>query len=111
MFESLSTTNGVPIAPQTTSALVDRIQPPPGLVEDTFDHTVEILATTFHDDPFMRYFQFDEEGGRQTKLSYEYLKPVMTGIIESFIEEEGATLVTLPGKDLTTVWFVYSPFP
>jgi len=112
MSESSSTSDGASIAPKTTSisqSSVDRIQPPAGLIEDTFDHTVDILASTFHNDPFMRYFQFDEEAGRQTELSYEYLHPVMTDIIKGFIEDEGATLVTLPGIDLTSAWFVFPP--
>jgi hypothetical protein len=117
-----STSSQPSIAPQTASipstpspipqSSVNRIQPPLGLVEDTLEHAVEILSTTFQDDPFMRYWQFDDEAaGPQTrKLSYEYLKPVRADILTSFIQDEGATLVTLPGRDLTSAWSVAHRF-
>lgn len=109
------------IAPQTASIppmskvipqeTIECIQPPPDLVEDTLQHSVDVLASAFQNDPFMRYFQFDEAAGPQTEnLSYDYLKPIMADIVESFIADEGATLITLPGVDLTTAWYFYSCF-
>ena len=90
--------------------VVARIQPPLGLEEDTLEHAIDVLASTFQDDPFMRYFQLDEAAQPPaSKLSYSYLKPAMKDIVTSFIEDEQATLITVPGKDVTSAWFVQRP--
>lgn len=77
---------------------------PTGLVEDTVEHTVEVLAKTFINDPFQRYLVFDQfELPDSESLDVSVNRRLFSEFIPE-IKEGGASLVTLPGTGIASVW-------
>jgi hypothetical protein len=80
---------------------------PTGLVADTQDHAIDILATCFVNDAFQRYLVCDHlniQDDRDFNVSvnrraFEEFMPMIT--------EGGETaLVTVPGSAITSIWYV-----
>jgi hypothetical protein len=77
---------------------------PLGLQKDTIDHTVSILAPAFTNDVFQRYLLLsDLQSSNQPDISSSLNEKVFGHIIPMFVED-GATLITVPGSTIASVW-------
>ncbi|KAI4655252.1 uncharacterized protein J4E79_008318 [Alternaria viburni] len=83
---------------------MSQIPVPAGLIEDTLDHTIEILAKQFEPDAFQRYILLDEmQGSGKTDIGEEMNKEVFAFIVPDFIKA-GARCMTVPGSGVASVW-------
>jgi hypothetical protein len=77
---------------------------PTGLVEDTVEHTVQVLANSFVNDPFQRYLTFELLQLPDTAvLDVVANKQVFDGFIPEMVAD-GASLITVPGSGIASVW-------
>jgi hypothetical protein len=83
---------------------------PEGLIEDSIDHAVDIIAETFKDDPFQRYAVIDqlEEMGK-TDITYEHNRSIFATVIPGMLES-GARSITIEGSGISSVWYVFDLF-
>jgi hypothetical protein len=78
---------------------------PKGLVADTPERTIEILSKCFVNDAFQRYLVFDalelpDSVPFEVSLNEQLFNDFIHGIAASGV----ASLITLPGSAITSVW-------
>jgi hypothetical protein len=77
---------------------------PKGLVADTEEHAIEVLSTCFVKDAFQHYLVYDH---LELPDSLPFDVSINKRAFSEFIPDiagSGASLVTLPGSAITSVW-------
>lgn len=77
---------------------------PVGLVKDSLEHTIETLSKCFCNDTFQRYLVFDHlEIPDSETLNAHLNKREFEEAVPALVED-GATLITVPGSGIASVW-------
>jgi hypothetical protein len=80
---------------------------PKGLVADTPEHTIEIVSKCFVNDAYQRYLVFDHlEIPDSVPFDVSLNEQLFSDFIHGLAASEAASLITLPGSAIASVWWV-----
>jgi hypothetical protein len=83
------------------------METPAGLEKDTTSHTISILSNAFANDAFQRYLLLDDlQSSRTHDIDPSLHEQTFKEVVPKMVED-GATLITVPGSSIASVWYVH----